>query len=128
MTLPLAATVIVAMATILIVIVKQLKDARYSLILEQCSPRCVMLFVCHVLVMGSLLSRTRLGTLSNHEPPTDRVYETPAVAYYEDVSKMNVGGASDHIYTRAMELSQCPAYASTEESTGRGTREREGHL
>ena len=41
------------------------------------------------------------------------VYESPSQveAVYEDTSKMDVGGASDHTHTPAMELSQCPAYA-----------------
>ena len=73
-----------------------------------------------VLTMCSLLSRTQLGKLS--EPQTNQVYDTPALTYYEDVSKTDVGGASDHTYTPAMELSQCPAYAPTEVSTGRGGR------
>ena len=69
--------------------------------------------------MFSLLSRTQLGKLS--EPQTNPVYDTPG-STYEDVSKTDVGGASDHTYTPAMELSQCPAYAPTEVSTGRGGR------
>ena len=67
--------------------------------------------------------RTQLGKLS--EPQTNQVYDTPDLAYYEDVSKTDVGGASDHTHTPAMELSQCPAYAPTEVSTGRGRR---GHM
>ena len=72
-----------------------------------------------VLTMCSLLSRTQFGKLS--EPQTNQVYDTPG-STYEDVSKTDVGGASDHTYTPAMELSQCPAYAPTEVSTGRGGR------
>ena len=113
MTLPLAAVVIIAMATILIIIGKQLKDARYTLILYAC---CFTPPVC----MCSLLSRTQLGKLS--EPSTNQVYHTPALTYYEDGSKTDVGGASDHTYTPAMELSQCPAYITTEVSSGRGGR------
>ena len=105
-TLPIAAMVITAIATILIVIAKQLKDARYTLIHSAC---CGTPPVC----MCSLLSRTQLGKLS--EPQTNQVY-TPGSTYKD------VGGASDHTYTPAMELSQCPAYAPTEVSTGRGGR------
>ena len=72
-----------------------------------------------VLTMCSLLFRTQLGKLS--EPQTNQVYNTPALTY-KDVSKTDVGGASDHTYTPAMELSQCPAYIPTEVSSGRGGR------
>ena len=126
MILPLvaiAATVIVAMAIILIIIAKQLKDARYTLILN------LLCMLCHtappvtcvtVLAMCSLLSRTQLRKLS--EPQTNQGYDSPAGLTYENVNKMDVGGASDHTYIPAMELSQCPAYIPTEMTTGRGGR------
>ena len=116
--MPLTTTVIVALVTILIIIAKKLKDARYTLILKPSSACSVTPPVC--LTMCSLLSRTQLGKLS--EPQTNQVYDTPALAHYENVSKTDVGGASDHTYTPAMELSQCPAYAPTEVSTRRGRR------
>ena len=86
------------------------------LFVNHCSAHCVTPPVCIV----SLLSRNQSGKLS--EPPTNQLYDIPASAYYEDVIKTDVGGGSDHTYTPAMELSQCPAYAPTEVSMGRGRR------
>ena len=61
--------------------------------------------------------------LSQPKLNNQQVYETPDQAFYEDVSKINVGGAGDHTHTPAMELSQCPAYAPTEvPAQGRGRR------
>ena len=70
--------------------------------------------------MCFLLSRTQPGKLS--EPQNNQLYDTPALTHYEDVSKADKGRAGDHTYTPAMELSQCPAYVSTEMSMGRGRR------
>ena len=55
----------------------------------------------------------RTKQLSQHNHSEQQVYESPdqLEAVYEDTSKMDVGGASDHTHTPAMELSQCPAYA-----------------
>ncbi len=50
------------------------------------------------------------------------VYEAPdKVAFYEDVSKLDVGGPPT-----AIELSECPAYAPTE--SGRGQRRVEDRI
>ena len=91
----------------------------FRLILEPNSQHAV-LHLLRVLTMCSLHFRTQPGTLSEHQ--IDEVYDTPALTHYEDVSKTDMGGASNHTYTPAMKLSQCPAYASTEVSTGRGRR------
>ena len=57
-----------------------------------------------------ILCRTQL---SQHGYSNQHVYESPdqLEVVYEDTSKMDVGGASAHSHTPAMELSQCPAYA-----------------
>ena len=116
-TLPLAAIVIVAMATIPIIIAKQLKDARYTLILNQ-ALHAVLHLLC-VLTTCSLVSRTQLRQLSRLQTNHDQVYSTLT---HEDISKTDVGGGSDHTYRPAIELSQCPAYAPTEVSMRRGGR------
>ena len=109
--LPLATTVIVALVTILIVIAKQLRNARYRL--SYTSNVHVVLIVPTAVSMNSPPCRTQLGQLSQ----TNQVYGTPASAYYEDV---DVGRAGNHNHTPAIELSQCPAYAPTEVSALRG--------
>ena len=117
-TLPLAATVIVALVTILFIIAKQLKDARYTLILGPGSACCITPPMCSNHVF--LLFRTQLGKLS--KPQINQLHNTPTSTYCEDVSKTDVGRAGDHTYTPAIELIQCPAYIPTEVSTGRGGR------
>ena len=75
----------------------------------------IFVHVYNLYVYLYIFSRTQLGKHS--EPQTNQVYDTPALpSYYEDVSNTP---------TPAMELSQCPAYASTDHkvSTSRGRRE-----
>ena len=57
-TLPLAAIVIVALMTILVIIAKQLKDARYTVILEPSSACCVTPPVCTDHVLSALQDST----------------------------------------------------------------------
>ncbi len=59
-----------------------------------------------IIVKFILLYRSQLRQCQNKQEP---VYEAPdQVAFYEDVSKLGVGGPST-----AIELSECPAYAPT---------------
>ena len=74
---------------------------------------CIKL-VLYILCIYSLFSRTQLG--KHPESQTNQVYDTPALPSYY----VSVGNTP----TPAMELSQCPAYASTDHkvSTSRGRR------
>ncbi|XP_064386326.1 sushi, von Willebrand factor type A, EGF and pentraxin domain-containing protein 1-like [Halichondria panicea] len=75
-----------------------------------------------LLIVGRKRTQTR-SELSDHETyrkeQQQPVYEAPdQVAFYEDVSKLSVSGPPT-----AIELSECPAYASTE--SGGGQRREE---